>query len=318
MVDRMCSPERDLGPRLFLVGATGTVGSAVSKVAEQQGLAVVAPSRRELDMIEISEDDLRRVIEGNRSDVILNCVVARVTIDEAEKERGNDEGIVWQTNVGVPEKIARVCKGCGVTVVHFSTDYVLGGEKWLHKEDEEVAPTSWYAISKAEAERRVLEVGGKVQVVRVQRPFSYNPEAKRGDFLRDAYRAISGGGKYYGIGDQYFSPGLDLDCARAALAIAGSREYGIWHVSSPTVTTPYEAISLALEELDELGVELEWSLLERVPFAHLAERFGWGDLRPKHTAFDISKFESHFGKGTLRPLPEMIKEWARGMKENLG
>lgn len=318
MIERVLPIEVDLSkPKLFIAGITGIAGNAVKTVAQEQGFTTITPSRQDLDLVRISDGELERSISLNSPGVFINCTLARVTTDEAEKERENYDGIVWQTNTVVPEKIARVCKKYGILFIHLSTDYVLGGslEKCPHKEDEEPSPISWYAISKVESERKVLEVGGKTHIVRIQRPFTYSPEAKKGDILRDAYKTIREGRKYFGIMDQCFSPGLDLDLARAVLEIAKCSEYGIWHVSSPTITTPYETVSLALFKLAELGVSLDRDLLERTNFADFPKH--WRDIRPQHPAFDVSKFEKHFGKGILRSLPEAVEEWAKGFVANL-
>lgn len=305
-------------PKLFIVGATGTVGSAVRKVAQEQGFAILAPSRQDLDLVRSSYDELERIIAQGSPGVFINCAVARATIDQAEREKGNRDGVVWQTNAIGPEKIAKICQSYGIPFIHFSTDYVLGGslEQCPHNEDEKPSPTSWYAASKAESEQRVLNACERAHIVRIQRPFTYNPAAKRGDILRDAYKAIQGGETYLGIVDQSFSPGLDLNIATAVLEIAQSSEYGIWHVSSPIITTPYDIISLALAKLVDFGVKLDQSLLEEANFADFAKR--WGNLRPQHTAFDVSKFENRFGTGILKPIPEAVEEWAKGFVANLG
>lgn len=300
----------------FITGSSGMVGGRFLKLFGSpfgQKETVFAPSHSQFD---ITGTEVKGRIEAVKKRTGISCLInfaAKTLVDECEVERGNKDGIVWRTNAIAPVILARACRDLDLPFVQISTDYVLSGDTYPHKEDEEINPVdSFYAQSKAEAERQLLAMSGKIHIIRIQRPFS-DDHSYRGDMLRDAYRTNKENKTYFGITDQMLTPTYVNDCVRAINKIASSEEYGIWHVSSPDPISPYELISMAFKELEKQNLSINWGLLKVGKFDDFKDR--WKSPRPRHTAFDVSKFESHFGK--IRPLKEQIKEWAENFAKNL-
>ncbi|MBI4058867.1 sugar nucleotide-binding protein [Candidatus Microgenomates bacterium] len=301
--------EFESSPKLLVIGGSGLVGGALVSRISENGQLVLAPTHQEFDIAELSIGEIAKKING--TDVVIN-LAAQTEVDVCEKEKGDFGGMVWKTNVVGVEKLAKACLAGDATLVHISSDYVLSGSEQLcpHKETEKIDPiTSWYAKSKAEAEKILLSSRVKAHIVRVQRPFGDDFNIKRRDFLRNVYEANRLGKKFFAIADQKLTPGYVKDYAKAILAIAGSQHYGIWHVATPTVTTIYDAVCLGLKYLEQNHHQIiDWNLIKATTFDEFMSHAG--APRPKDTAFDVSKFERHFGQGILRPLPEMLADWA--------
>lgn len=296
-------------PELLIIGGSGVMGQMLTQHVREEGYAVHTPPHSEFD-ITASEADIRAFLKDLKPDMVINASVANVTVDQAELERGNHLGNVWLTNAVGPERIARACLEIEIPFIHLSTDYVLGGLTYPHRESEEWAPVNWYGESKAESERQIVALGGKFHIVRVQRPLSYNLNVHRSDFLRDAVRALSEEREFYAINNQYLTPSSDRESARAILEIMHSLNYGIWHVASPTITTPHEIIKLTLTKLESLGKQIKWELLREACFEDFISR--WKAPRPKHTAFDTTRFVQNFGGEILHPLNQMLDDWVSG------
>ena len=62
---------------VVVAGATGGVGAAVVEAARARGLAVRAPPRAELDVVQSSAEELRSAVRG--ADAVVSCVGVRLT-----------------------------------------------------------------------------------------------------------------------------------------------------------------------------------------------------------------------------------------------
>ena len=75
--------------------------------------------------------------------------------------QGEDE---WSVNVDGTASVAAAAKGR--RLVHLSTDLVFDGTRGRYREDDPPAPVNSYGRSKAEAERRAVEIHGRPALVR--------------------------------------------------------------------------------------------------------------------------------------------------------
>lgn len=107
------------------------------------------------------------VIAARRPDVVFNCA-AYNAVDRAETERD----AAFAINSDGPFVVAAACRRHGASMVHFSTNFVFDGEgAEPYLESDEPSPLSVYARSKLDGERRVLEVGTHVLVIRTAAVF---------------------------------------------------------------------------------------------------------------------------------------------------
>lgn len=299
-------------PVLLATGGSGLCGRRFVSFGEELGMSISAPSHKELDIAGMAVGEIARIVKKFSPLVVVNFA-AITDVDGCEAERGNKEGLVWLTNTEGPLKLAQVCRQLNVTLVHISTDYVLGGEgrNTPHLEDEKVLPVAgWYSQTKAQAERELNKMGGRVHIVRIELPFTDELLPKK-DFPRLVSERLAGNQEFFAIVDQQITPLYVDDCARAIAKIAGSSLFGIWHVATPTITTPYELANMVVDATAKHGLKLDRNLIGRTKFASFAKTRP--APRPQHNAFDIpnGRFVKNFGDGVLRTLDVMLDDWAK-------
>ena len=312
------SKELKPKPILFVTGGTGLTGGRFVELLGKKTL-LVAPSHDEFNLLWSYPEILNFFKEvKDKYGVAFVINFAAVTdVDGSEKEKEDKGGVVWRTNVEGATSLARMCKTLGLEFVHISTDYVFSGKRYPHKEDERSNPVdSWYAQSKVEAEEKIIDVGGKIHIVRIQMPFTHENLARK-DFPRIAVERLMSGKNFAAVVDQYVTPVYVDDCAEAIFRIAHSQEYGVWHVSTPTIVTPNEFAHMIVQSVRKYGLDLDESLITETTFEEFSKNRT--AVRPKDNAFDIpnGRFVAHFGKEILRPLAEMLDEWAGRFVPNL-
>lgn len=137
--------------RILLIGGEGQVGWELRRTLAPLG-TVHAPLRSDLDLE--SADSIIRVVRETRAQLIVNAAAytavdrAETDIDTATRVNGDAVGI-----------LAEEAKRGGAVLVHYSTDYVFGGNKaGPYTETDEPDPINVYGHTKLLGEKRIREV----------------------------------------------------------------------------------------------------------------------------------------------------------------
>lgn len=129
-----------MGPKKILVtGANGQLGQALRHVFPFAEFT----TRDELDITDENLEDQR---PWRQYEAIINAA-AYTAVDNAETPEGR--AAAWEINAKAVANMARIATTYGLTLVHYSTDYVFNGENENHPEDEPMSPLSAYGQSKA-------------------------------------------------------------------------------------------------------------------------------------------------------------------------
>ncbi len=149
-------------PRILLTGANGQVGfeiwQALSPLADVS--AFMGPNDRQAAIPAASLDlcdaeAIERTIRSLRPQLIINPA-AYTAVDKAE----SDQQRAFLVNATAPAVIGRVAKEVGAAVLHFSTDYVYGGQgETPHHEDDRIDPINVYGQSKWDGEAALMASG---------------------------------------------------------------------------------------------------------------------------------------------------------------
>ena len=122
--------------KILMTGGSGLLGKEISKLDK----TIIAPSHRELDVVNISS--IQKAIEKYQPDIFLHLAAANKPLKHEENpEPGLSVNIIGTANVCL------ACHKNGIKLVYASTDYVYNGAG-PHKEKEALLPPSRYAWSK--------------------------------------------------------------------------------------------------------------------------------------------------------------------------
>ena len=136
---------------VLILGATGTLGRAFVRIAEERGLAVACASRAEADIT--SPAAIGAAIDRVNAWAVINAT-GYVRVDDAEEDSDACYGV---NSVGAGN-VAAACRQRGVRLISYSSDLVFGGDRdHPYTEEDEPRPLNVYGASKAEGERRVLD-----------------------------------------------------------------------------------------------------------------------------------------------------------------
>jgi dTDP-4-dehydrorhamnose reductase len=202
-----------------------------------------------------------------------------VRVDAAE----HDVVQCWRENVWGPVNLAAACRRRGVKLVTFSSDLVFDGRaERSYTEADEPNPLNVYGRTKAEAERRVLDILGETLVVRSSAFFGPWDEH---NYLAWLLRTLDAGDHFDAPADSVVSPTYVPHLVDATLDLMIDGERGIWHLANAGAVTWFEFAQRAaavcgraadgIRPVDTVAV---WGPASRPQFSVL--RSGRGDLMP--------------------------------------
>jgi dTDP-4-dehydrorhamnose reductase len=230
-------------PPILVTGGSGTLGAAFARVCAERDIAVHLTTRRELDIAD--PESVVEVLDRVQPWAVVNAA-GFVRVDDAERDgdrclRENRDGAVI---------LADACQRRGLALATFSSDLVFdGGQRRPYVERDRTRPLCLYGVSKAEAERAVLERCRTALVVRTSAFFGPWDEA---NFVECALRALDSSLSFDAAEDEVVSPTYVPDLVHATLDLLIDRAHGIWHLANDGAVTWAE---LAREAATRAGLE---------------------------------------------------------------
>ncbi len=212
-------------------------------------------------------------------DVVLNAA-AYTAVDAAESPDGR--AAAWAANAEAPARLARVADEHGLTLVHYSSEYVFDGTIEEHHEDEPFAPLGVYAQSKA---------AGDLAVSTAHRHLLLRASWLIGDgknFVRTMRRLAAEGVSPDVVADQVGRLTFTSDLARATRHLLDSgAAYGTYHVSNGGTPTSWADIARRVFELSGRDPDD----IRAVSTAEYAAASGSAP-RPLHSVLSLDKLRS--------------------------
>jgi dTDP-4-dehydrorhamnose reductase len=205
-------------PKILLLGCNGQVGWEL-----QRALAPLGPlTALDFDtsgpwQADFSQPEaLLPLLAALAPDVIVNAA-AHTAVDRAETEAELAQAI----NATAPGVLAEYAAAHGVSLVHYSTDYVFDGSgNQPRTEDAPTGPLSVYGRTKLEGEHAIRASGCRHRILRT----SWVYAARGGNFARTMLRLAAERDTLRVIDDQIGAPtGADLLADVTALALSRLR-----------------------------------------------------------------------------------------------
>jgi len=272
---------------LLILGARGTLGRALVRIAAERGLPAVGVGRDDADITDAAAT--ARLIRRLSPWAVINAT-GYVRVDDAERD---SEACFGVNTIGA-ENVARVCRQLGLPLVSYSSDLVFDGNRDRpYTESDTPHPLSVYGASKAEAERRVLSIMPNALVVRTSAFFG---PWDTSNFVMQALAAVRQGRRWRAASDIVVSPTYLPDLVNAVLDLLLDGESGIWHLSNDGAMSWFECARAAVAACGE-----DARLVEPIAAAAL----GWPAPRPAYSALASARGE------VMRATPDALDAFAQ-------
>ncbi len=297
-----CLGSAAISGSILVIGADGQVGSVASRDLAGRGYEVTGTTRRA-----IATDGDRLFLDLNlppegwpelpQVDAAVICTAA-TRINECEDDPDGTAAINLHAPVALAEKLTRR----GTMVVFLSTTGVFDFTRPYRRHDEPSCPVSAYGRQKAEAEARILELGGKTAVLRLTKIMG--PDMP---ILRTWHTDLAVGRKITSYEDAFIAPITPAFVARMIHEIISGGAEGVFHASGDE-DQPYTVLAERLVRAMGADASLVTTVEGGLPHYPTANA-------PRYTTLDMSREEEMFGipaPSSLATMTETVEALVRG------
>lgn len=275
---------------ILVTGCNGQLGRHFQFLAPQSQHQWLFTDVADLDIT--SREDVLHYVQLHHIDLTVNCA-AYTNVDRAET---NDQSLAATINGTAVGYLSEAMHQVGGTLIHFSTDYVFGGNanNTPCTESEPPNPIGVYGQTKLQGEREAA----KCQSLVIRTSWLYSEYGK--NFLLTMLRLTAERPEVNVVFDQVGTPTYAGDLARAVFNIIDEGKYnltGIYHFANEGVCSWYDfAHAIAT---------LAGHTACRVLPCHSSE-YPSPVNRPSYSVLDKTKFKHTFGQS--------IPHWIDGLE----
>lgn len=205
--------------RTLITGCNGQLGRALTPLFPDATLV-------DLDELDLTDPKALDAWPWQEYGLVVNAA-AYTAVDRAETPEGR--AAAWAANAAAPAALATIAARRGITLVHYSTDYVFDGAatEGGHREDEPFAPLGVYGQTKA---------AGDLAVATAPKHYVLRTSWVIGDghnFVRTMARLAADGVDPAVVDDQVGRLTFAAELARATRhLIASGAAYGTYNVTN--------------------------------------------------------------------------------------
>ena len=286
---------------VLVLGATGQLGHALCQALIASGRSVVAWTRADIDVSQLSA--LRERIAQLKPRWIINAA-AYTAVDQAETE----PALAQVVNAQMPGMLADQAKTTGAALMHFSSDYVFNGRSTRpYLESDATDPLSVYGHSKRDGDAAVQASGARHLIFRTSWVVSSHGQ----NFLKTMLRLASERETLNVVSDQSGVPTAATwlaDVALTAMTMADSAGLnGLFHATPSGRTTWHGYAQYVLSQAAAKGWALKASAAQVHPIA--TTQYPLPAKRPAYGLLDSGLLANALGM----PLPD----WKTGVDQVL-
>jgi dTDP-4-dehydrorhamnose reductase len=242
--------------KILVTGSNGLLGQKIIyalRDRKAEGIFCISTSRgnnrmkvkdgyvyEPLDLTDNNE--LIRIIQKHKPDTIINTA-ALTNVDACESKREE----AWKMNVETTENLINICKDENLHLIHLSTDFVFDGLNGPYTEEDAPNPLSYYALTKHEAEKKIIDSKIKWTIIRTIIIYGVVDDNSRSNVVLWAINALKNKQTITVINDQFRSPTLAEDLASACISAALKNATGIYHVSGREVMNILDLVKIVAD-----------------------------------------------------------------------
>lgn len=267
--------------KILVTGANGQLGQHMRLCSSQSRHEYLFTDVEELDITDCVA--VHNCVRNNHIDAIVNCA-AYVNVDKAESE----EDIADTINHTAVSHLAGIMAETGGLLIHFSTDYVFGGNcnNTPCTEEEPVNPTGAYGRTKLSGEQSIFASGCRYIIFRTS--WLYSEFGK--NFCKTMLGLTETKPTIKVVFDQVGTPTYAGDLAKAVCTILDqgldSGNEGLYHYSNEGVCSWYDFT----KEIARQSGHKDCNIMP----CHSSE-YPSPVVRPSYSVLDKTKFKKTFG-----------------------
>ncbi len=207
--------------KVLVTGAGGQLGHELSRLSPERGHETVALTSAELDVTDPKA--VARALEEHAPELVINAA-AYTNVDACEMETE----LAYAVNALGPRNLAVGCRRSGCDLLHLSTNYVFDGTLGRSYEPFDLPnPVNAYGRTKLAGEEYVKHLCDRWYVVRTAGVYG-----EGGNFVRTMLRLAAERASITVKKDEFISPTYARDLAGVILQLAGSGDYGLYHLAN--------------------------------------------------------------------------------------
>ena len=283
--------------KIVLIGANGQLGTDINNYFKEKGLSVVGLTQEDIEVCDFNVCD--EVLKKIKPDLIINTAAFhRVNLCEDEVLSS------FKVNALGVKNLAKICLDLDIPLMHFSTDFVFGGDKSTpYTEGDCPKPVSLYGISKLSGEHIIEYMLSKYYLVRVCGLYGHTgPYGKGSNFVDLMIKLAKEGKDIKVVDDQVLTPTSTADVTEKLYELIQTDKYGLYHMTNTGGCSWYE---FACEIFKLAGLSPNIS-------PTTSEEFGAKARRPRYSVLDNVNLRK-IGLEDLRHWKEALEDY---IKEN--
>lgn len=279
--------------KIMILGAGGQLGSELVNILQDDTLIPLT----HMDIEMTDEQQVNNILSSNMPDIVINTA-AYHRVDDCE----DNVELSFAVNSYAVRTIARICNDLGITFVHFSTDYVFGGEKKTpYVEDDCPNPHSVYAVSKLAGELFVRNICSRYYLIRTCGLYgAKGVSGKGGNFIETMIRLANVKKPLNVVSDQIVTPTYARELAAKVSQLIRTEEYGFYHITNNGGCSWYE---FARTIFELTGIDADISPIS-------SSEFGAKARRPAYSVLENRNLKL-LGLDDMMPWRHALKEYLK-------
>lgn len=276
--------------KVIIIGSNGQLAHDLA--AQLSGKAdVVGLTHADIDIVE--HDQARDQLSRLAPEIIINTA-AYHRVDEMEDHVAKS----FAVNAEAIRNLAAISNDLDAVLVHYSTDYVFGGDAMRdtpYTEKDAPFPINVYGSSKLAGEYFVRSLAKKYFVIRSSGLYGVaGSSGKGGNFVENMIGRARDGKATKVVSDQKLTPTFTVDLAEKTIELIETDAYGLYHLTNTNDCTWYEFAEAIYKHTSfppEFGATTTAAFgarATRPPYSvldnHALREIGLSDMRPWQAA----------------------------------
>lgn len=277
--------------KILITGSNGLLGQKLIETLKNQhevlatsiGDCIISDTTGFLyQSLDITErNSISNTFENFNPDVVINTA-AMTDVDGCEEKKE----LCDKVNVAAVAYLRDECEKYKAHLIHISTDFIFDGEDGPYSETDEPNPLSYYGLSKLKSEQLLYDSTINWTILRTIILYGTAENLQRNNIVLWGRKALKEGKPLNIIDDQFRSPTLAEDLAKACVLAIEKQATGIFNASGKDFMSIFEMIERMADFYN-----CDKSNINRISSETLNQKA----KRPPKTGFILTKSNEELG-----------------------